>query len=98
LRKERESVRASCHNAGLNFSEIYISASIADCEKRDPRGLYQKARKGEIQGFTGIDSPYEAPEKPDLISITTSIVIIGSKRGILFEEPVVSWWAWGGIL
>jgi bifunctional enzyme CysN/CysC len=67
LRKERESVRASCHNAGLNFSEIYISASIADCEKRDPRGLYQKARKGEIQGFTGIDSPYEAPEKPDLI-------------------------------
>ena len=67
LRKERESVRASCHNAGLNFSEVYISASIVECEKRDPRGLYQKARKGEIQGFTGIDSPYEAPEKPDLI-------------------------------
>ncbi len=67
LRKEREAVRSSCHNAGLNFSEIYISASIADCEKRDPRGLYRKARKGEIKGFTGIDSPYEIPEKADLI-------------------------------
>jgi adenylylsulfate kinase len=51
----------------LNFSEIYINASIAECEKRDPRGLYQKARKGEIKGFTGIDSPYEEPTHPDLI-------------------------------
>jgi adenylyl-sulfate kinase len=67
LRKERDAVRASCHTAGLNFVEIYINASIAECEKRDPRGLYQKARKGEIEGFTGIDSPYEEPERPDLI-------------------------------
>jgi adenylyl-sulfate kinase len=67
LRKERDAVRASCHAAGLNFSEIYINASIAECEKRDPRGLYQKARKGEIKGFTGIDSPYEEPANPDLI-------------------------------
>jgi adenylyl-sulfate kinase len=67
LRKERDAVRASCHTAGLNFSEIYINASIAECEKRDPRGLYQKARKGEIKGFTGIDSPYEEPANPDLI-------------------------------
>jgi adenylyl-sulfate kinase len=67
LRKERDAVRASCHAAGLNFSEIYINASIAECEKRDPRGLYQKARKGEIKGFTGIDSPYEEPARPDLI-------------------------------
>jgi adenylyl-sulfate kinase len=67
LRKERDAVRASCHSAGLNFSEIYINASIAECEKRDPRGLYQKARKGEIKGFTGIDSPYEEPANPDLI-------------------------------
>jgi adenylyl-sulfate kinase len=67
LRKERDAVRASCHTAGLNFSEIYINASIAECEKRDPRGLYQKARKGEIKGFTGIDSPYEEPARPDLI-------------------------------
>jgi len=67
LRKERDAVRASCHAAGLNFSEIYINASIAECEKRDPRGLYQKARKGEIKGFTGIDSPYEEPAHPDLI-------------------------------
>lgn len=67
LKKERESVRASCHAAGISFSEIFINASIAECERRDPRGLYQKARKGEIKGFTGIDSPYEIPEHPDLI-------------------------------
>jgi adenylyl-sulfate kinase len=67
LRKEREAVRDSCPSARLNFSEIYINASIAECEKRDPRGLYQKARKGEIKGFTGIDSPYEEPANPDLI-------------------------------
>ena len=67
LRKEREAVRASSHSAGLSFAEVYIDAPIEACEKRDPRGLYQKARKGEIRGFTGIDSPYEKPENPDLI-------------------------------
>lgn len=44
-----------------DFVEIYINAPLAVCEKRDVKGLYQKARKGEIKGFTGIDSPYEAP-------------------------------------
>ena len=67
LRKEREAVRASSHSAGLSFAEVYIDAPIEACEKREPRGLYQKARKGEIRGFTGIDSPYEKPENPDLI-------------------------------
>jgi adenylylsulfate kinase len=43
-----------------------VEASLEECEKRDPRGLYKKARKGEIRGFTGIDSPYEKPEKADL--------------------------------
>lgn len=67
LRKERAAVRASCHNAGLNFAEVYIKASVAQCEQRDPRGLYAMARKGEIKGFTGIDSPYEEPMQPDLV-------------------------------
>lgn len=48
-----------------DFIEIYINAPIEVCEARDVKGLYQKARKGEIKGFTGIDSPYEAPENPD---------------------------------
>lgn len=49
-----------------NFVEIYINAPIEVCERRDVKGLYKKARKGEIKGFTGIDSPYEAPENPAL--------------------------------
>ncbi len=49
-----------------DFIEIYINAPLEVCEKRDVKGLYQKARKGEIKGFTGIDSPYEAPESPAL--------------------------------
>jgi bifunctional enzyme CysN/CysC len=49
------------------FHEIYIKASLNACEARDPKGLYKKARKGEIADFTGIDSPYEAPENPELV-------------------------------
>lgn len=48
-----------------DFSEIYINCSLKDCEQRDPKGLYKKARSGKISGFTGIDSPYEVPENPD---------------------------------
>ncbi|MDF1865595.1 MAG: adenylyl-sulfate kinase [Saprospiraceae bacterium] len=49
-----------------DFAEVYINAPIEVCETRDVKGLYKKARKGEIKGFTGIDSPYEAPRNPDL--------------------------------
>ncbi|MEL6988701.1 MAG: adenylyl-sulfate kinase, partial [Bacteroidota bacterium] len=48
-----------------NFVEVYINAPIEVCEDRDVKGLYKKARAGEIKGFTGIDSPYEAPANPD---------------------------------
>jgi len=49
------------------FKEIYISTSLQECEQRDTKGLYKKARKGELKDFTGIDSPYEPPETPDVI-------------------------------
>ncbi|GGH76540.1 adenylylsulfate kinase [Pullulanibacillus pueri] len=49
------------------FIEIYVKCDLEECEKRDPKGLYAKARKGEIKNFTGIDAPYEAPEKPELV-------------------------------
>lgn len=49
-----------------DFIEIYVNAPLEVCEQRDVKGLYQKARQGEIKGFTGIDSPYEAPENPAL--------------------------------
>lgn len=49
-----------------NFIEVYINAPIEVCEKRDPKGLYKKVREGKIKNFTGIDAPFEAPEKPDI--------------------------------
>jgi adenylylsulfate kinase len=52
--------------AGGEFVEIFIDTPIEECEKRDPKGLYQKARQGDIKDFTGIDSPYEAPENPEI--------------------------------
>jgi adenylylsulfate kinase len=64
-RKDRDAVRASM-SAG-EFLEVYIKASLATAEKRDPKGLYKKARAGQITGFTGIDDPYEAPEKAEIV-------------------------------
>ena len=49
-----------------NFVEVYINTSLEECEKRDVKGLYKKARKGEIKDFTGVNAPYEAPESPDI--------------------------------
>ncbi|TDQ80811.1 bifunctional enzyme CysN/CysC [Dongia mobilis] len=60
---ERAKARAI---VGANFHEVHVKADLATCEARDPKGLYAKARAGEIRNFTGIDSPYEAPENPDL--------------------------------
>ena len=51
---------------GVPFAEVFINAPLAECERRDPKQLYKKARSGEIKQFTGIDSPYEAPLAPDL--------------------------------
>lgn len=58
-----------------DFIEIYVSTSLLECEKRDVKGLYQKARAGILKDFSGIDSPYEAPQKPDIIIDTTNISI-----------------------
>jgi adenylylsulfate kinase len=49
------------------FIEVYVQVSLATAEQRDPKGLYKKARAGQIKGFTGIDDPYEAPEKPEIL-------------------------------
>ncbi|RWR12545.1 adenylyl-sulfate kinase [Siminovitchia fortis] len=55
------------------FIEIYVKASVETCEERDPKGLYKKARAGEIKGFTGIDAPYEEPAHPE-ITIDTNVL------------------------
>jgi len=54
-------------NSGDQFAECYIKCSVEKCEQRDVKGMYAKARKGEIKGFTGIDDPYETPQNPDLL-------------------------------
>ncbi len=63
---DRKMVREAHEEAGLAFVEVFVDASLEVCERRDPKGLYARARAGEIEDMTGIDSPYEAPENPDL--------------------------------
>ena len=58
-----------------NYFEVFINCPIEECEKRDVKGLYKKARNGEIQKFTGIDSPFEEPQNPNLIINTTKLSI-----------------------
>ena len=60
-------VRALHADAKLPFIEVHVNTPIATCEQRDPKGLYKKARAGEIKQFTGIDAPYEAPVDPELV-------------------------------
>lgn len=69
-RKDRDALRASMPVG--DFVEVYIKVSIAAAERRDPKGLYIKARAGQIKGFTGIDDPYEAPERAEMVMDTES--------------------------
>jgi bifunctional enzyme CysN/CysC len=66
-RADRDRVRAVHDEAGLPFVEVFVDTPLAVCEARDPKGMYAKARAGEITGFTGVDDPYEAPASPDLL-------------------------------
>ncbi len=71
FRSERRMARELVENG--EFLEVYVDTPLAEAEKRDPKGLYKKARAGEIRNFTGIDSPYEAPENPEIRIDTTSL-------------------------
>lgn len=75
-----------------DFIEIYINAPLEVCEARDVKGLYKKARAGEITGFTGIDAPYEPPENPALEIRTDQMSLHDSVRAIFeFIEPVIKY-------
>ena len=91
-RKDRDNVRALHAEAKLPFIEIHVNTPIGTCEQRDPKGLYKKARAGQLKGFTGIDDPYEPPEKPELTidatntspqQATIQLLEYLQKRGIL---------------
>lgn len=78
-RDSRRFVRGLCKN----FVEVYISTPLNVCEKRDPKGLYAKYRRGELKGFTGLDDPYEAPIEPQIEINTTDISVADSVQKIL---------------
>ncbi|WP_461517634.1 adenylyl-sulfate kinase [Porticoccus sp.] len=65
-REDRDTVRQLHQESGFDFIEVYVDCPLEEAEKRDPKGLYKKARAGEIKNFTGIDDPYEAPENPEI--------------------------------
>jgi adenylylsulfate kinase len=78
----------------MDFIEIYVDCPLEEAEKRDPKGLYKKARAGQIKNFTGIDDPYEAPTAPELVLKTAemsladevqAVIALMTARGILFN-------------
>lgn len=74
-RQDRDAARAVHDAAGLAFVEVFVDTPLEVCERRDPKGLYVKARAGEIKGFTGIDDPYESPVDPELTVDTTTVAV-----------------------
>jgi len=73
-KKDREMIKKTVKD--VNFVEIFVDTSVEECERRDVKGLYAKARKGLIKDFTGVNAPYEAPENPDVL-INTEEVTVG---------------------
>jgi adenylylsulfate kinase len=78
----RES-RAFVRNLCRNFIEVHVATPLDECERRDVKGLYAKARRGEIRNFTGIDDPYEAPVAPDLAVDTSRVSLEDAGRQVL---------------
>ncbi|MGE0479296.1 MAG: adenylyl-sulfate kinase [Phycisphaerae bacterium] len=72
-RADRDAVRVMHEQAGLPYVEIFVKASVEVCETRDPKGLYAKARAGQIPEFTGVSAPYEEPLKPELVLETADL-------------------------
>src|SRR5262249_4662226 len=67
---DRALVARRARTGGIPFAEIYVNAPLSECERRDPKSLYKRARAGEVPSFTGVDSPYEEPLDPDLELLT----------------------------
>ena len=75
LKSDREIARTLNEAAKLPFIEVYVATSLAECERRDPKGLYARARSGELRGLTGVDAPYEPPDNADLVLDTSGVDI-----------------------
>jgi adenylylsulfate kinase len=82
-RRDRDLVRKLHEDVKLPFLEVYVDCPIDEAEKRDPKGLYRKARAGELKGFTGIDDPYEAPDRPELVLRSDRLSVAESVAALL---------------
>ncbi len=82
-KEAREMVRKLHDDGGQVFMEVHVNCPLDEAEKRDPKGLYKKARAGEIKGFTGIDAPFEAPESPEVELRTDQLSIEQSVEKLL---------------
>lgn len=82
-REDRDRVRDRCDRPG-DFIEVFVDCPLEVCEARDPKGLYKKARSGEIPQFTGISAPYEAPQSPE-ISVPTGVEDVATSAGIVID-------------
>jgi adenylylsulfate kinase len=91
FRRDRAFVRELHRQAGLPFVEIFVDTPLAECERRDPKQLYARARRGEISDFTGISSPYEPPERAE-------IVIKPDMGPVASAETVFNWLRERGIV
>ncbi|WP_417619341.1 adenylyl-sulfate kinase [Oceanihabitans sediminis] len=88
-KKDRQNIRSIVKDA--NFVEVYINTSVEECERRDVKGLYKKARSGEIKNMTGISAPYEAPENPDIEIKTENESIEEAVQKILnYIKPILN--------
>lgn len=90
FRSDRDNVRALF--AEGEFIEVFIDCSLEECERRDPKQLYVKARKGEIKDFTGIDSPYESPENPEILIRSDLVTVeeaVEQVLGYLREKNII---------
>ncbi|WP_428341075.1 adenylyl-sulfate kinase [Mycobacterium sp.] len=88
LKSDRETARALSDAAKLPFIEVHVATSLEECEKRDPKGLYKRARNGELKGLTGVDAPYEPPDNADLVLDTAGADIddLAAKVIALLDE------------
>jgi adenylyl-sulfate kinase len=87
FRAGRDRARRAHDEAGVAFLEVFVDTPLEECRRRDPKGLYAKAAAGEIKGFTGIDSPYEAPMNPDLRIATSEVALDEAVRQVLGLIP-----------
>lgn len=93
-RVDRDRVRARHEEAGVPFFEVHVATPLAECERRDPKGLYARARAGEISGLTGVDDPWEPPVRPELVldvgtppQQARTVIELLAGAGVMQEPP-----------